>query len=233
MTDEFSSDSIPAPPPADIAPSPSPPPDASEVINENRHIALSQLAKSEDISQYAAEREDQDAVIDRGEDIPQERRSQWFRRAHKARPTPPMRLRASTRMSRESKSRKSSPGYVPGDEAQRGVERARKEGAAQLRVAQYFGDNAEKKQEIINWHDAMDPEHHIAEWVIQNESAVAPQILERLERLSRSPAADRSNVTQPAGQDAWNAGRQDHGGATLRAANGATTAVLAAGPAND
>ena len=202
MTDEFSSDSIPASPPSEHTPAPSPPPDTSEIINERRHAALSQLAKDENIEGYAQEREDQAAAIDRGEDLPRERANQWYRRAHKAL-TDAANEAAGIQPNGQGEQEPSAPppGYVPGDEAQRGVERARKEGAAQLRVSQYFGNDAEKKQEIINWHDAMDPEHHVAEWVIENESVFAPQILER---LSANPEALQQLASMPANQrDRW------------------------------
>ncbi|MGC1345870.1 MAG: hypothetical protein WA863_07140 [Methyloceanibacter sp.] len=39
-----------------------------EAIDVGRHTALTQLAKSEDVSEYAQERADEAAVIDRGEE---------------------------------------------------------------------------------------------------------------------------------------------------------------------
>ena len=64
----------------------SPPPTAStdETVSERRGAVLSQLAKPEDVTEYARERVDQVEAIDRGEDIPQERQSAWLRRASKA-----------------------------------------------------------------------------------------------------------------------------------------------------
>jgi hypothetical protein len=62
----------------------SPPVSLDEAIDVGRHTALTQLAKSEDVSEYAQERADEAAVIDRGEEIPQERQNKWFRRASKA-----------------------------------------------------------------------------------------------------------------------------------------------------
>ena len=53
MSDEFPTD-IPASPPSEPAPPPAP--DTSEIINERRHTALSQLAKDESVEAYAHER---------------------------------------------------------------------------------------------------------------------------------------------------------------------------------
>jgi hypothetical protein len=83
MTDEFSTDTIPVPPPPEAPPASSVDPQ-SEIVTERRHAALSQLAKSENIEGYAQEREDQAAHFDRGEDISQQRQKEWFRRASKA-----------------------------------------------------------------------------------------------------------------------------------------------------
>jgi hypothetical protein len=160
-----------------------PPASAEDAIETNRNRALGQLAKKEDISDFAAERQDQAAVMDRGEEIPEDRKSQWYRRASKA-------LSDATNEALGIKSNgwtgpPENPGYV---ESSEGVDPqqldpvgyARKEGAAAQRVAAYFGDNQGAKQNIVDWGQAMDPESHVAEWLVDNESSVAPQILERL-----------------------------------------------------
>lgn len=208
MTDEFSTDAAPVSPPSEHTPAPSPPPDTSEIINQNRHIALSQLAKSEDISEYASERADQDAVIDRGEEIPQERQNQWFRRAHKALTDAALEAQGIQPNGQDEQPSQPPPGYVPGDEAHAAVENARKTGAAALRVEQYFGGNAERKQQIVDWHSSLDPESHVANWVIENESHFAPQIMER---LADNPEALQQLASMPANQrDRWLGALEGH-----------------------
>jgi hypothetical protein len=56
-----------------------------------------------------------------------------------------------------NRSSKSPPGYSSDSEGY-SPDYARKEGAAQVRIQQYLGDNAERKQQITDWHQAMDPE---------------------------------------------------------------------------
>ena len=179
MSDEFT-DTVPVSPPSEQAPSPAP--DTSETINERRHLALGQLAKDENVEAYAQEREDQAAVIDRGEDIPQERQSQWMRRASKALQDAALEAQG-VKLNAQGEPETPPPpppGFVAGDEAMREIENARKTGAAAMRVQQYFGNNTERKEEITQWHRAMDPEGRVVNWVIENESAYAPQIMERL-----------------------------------------------------
>ena len=79
----------------------------------------------------------------------------------------------------------------------REIENARKEGAAAMRVQQYFGNNTERKEEITSWHRAMDPESKVAQWVIDNESAYAPQIMEK---LADNPQALQELAEMPANQ---------------------------------
>jgi hypothetical protein len=172
----------------DAAPPPSsePPPSSGSdprgaVINENRAIALGQLAKSESIEGYAAEREDQAAAIDRDEELPENRKSAWYRRASKAladAANEAQGIRTNGQEQPQFMPQDARPDeyYAPADP----VEHARKTGAAMERVKAYFGENQEAKQFIVDWGQAMDPESTVADWLIQNESAVAPQILERL-----------------------------------------------------
>lgn len=49
---EFETDTVPVSPPSEQAP----PPASAEIINERRHVALSQLAKKEDVTDFVAER---------------------------------------------------------------------------------------------------------------------------------------------------------------------------------
>jgi hypothetical protein len=167
------------------APSSEPAPSSSDpreaVINENRAVALGQLAKSESIEGYAQEREDQAAAIDRDEELPDNRKSAWYRRASKALSD------AAAEAQGIRTNGEQQPEFMPQDARPEEygapsdpVEHARKTGAAMERVKQYFGDNQEAKQHIVDWGQAMDPESTVADWLIQNESAVAPQILERL-----------------------------------------------------
>lgn len=181
---------------------PPPAPDTSEIVAERRHAALSQLAKDENVEAYAAEREDQAATFDRGEDLPQERQNQWYRRAHKALTDAALEAQGIQPNGQGGEEpQQPPPGYVPGDEALREAERARKEGAAALRVQQYFGGNQERKQQIIDWHQAMDPESKVAEWVIENESAVAPQIMEKL--ADNPEAVQQIAEMTPRQRDRW------------------------------
>ena len=148
-------------------------------------------------------REDQAAAIDRGEDLPQERQNQWFRRASKALQDATLEAQG-IKLNEQGEPQRPPPpppGYVPGDEAMREIENARKTGAAALRVQQYFGDNQERKQQIIDWHQSLDPANTVANWVIENESVVAPQIMER---LADNPEALQQIAEMPANQrDRW------------------------------
>jgi hypothetical protein len=183
MSDEF--DTSPAPGPVDVPTAPeapsSAPPDTSEIINERRHVALSQLAKSEDISGYAAEREDQSAVIDRGEDIPQQRQNQWFRRASKALQDATLQAQGIDVNAPQGEEQQEAPsGFVPADEVEHMLDQERKTAQARMRVDQYFGANTQRKDEIVNWHSAMDPGSVCAQWVIDSGTPVAGQLMERL-----------------------------------------------------
>jgi hypothetical protein len=119
------------------------------------------LAKSEDVSGYAAEREDQAAVIDRGEEIPGARQGEWYRRASKA-------LQEATLEAQgiqpNSQQPQGQPTYIPdaagyeSESQSQDPDYARKEGAAQVRIQNYFGNDTEKKQNIVDWHQAMDPQ---------------------------------------------------------------------------
>jgi hypothetical protein len=200
---DFGAQDIPVDVPEPTAPSPPPQPGAdprSEVIERNRQIALGQLAKSEDISGYAQEREDQAYVIDEGGELPEERQAQWFRRASKVHDAT---LEAQGIKLDEQGQPEAPPppppGYVPGDEAMREIENARKTGAAAMRINQYFGDNQEIRQHITEWHQAMDPQSTVAQWLIDNESAMAGPIMQRcadnpeaLAQLAQMPPAERS-----------------------------------------
>ena len=79
---------IPVDAPVDVPAPVAPPSDNSdqreEIINRNRETALSQLAKKENIEDYAQERVDQAMVIDQGEELPEEQQNRWYRRASKA-----------------------------------------------------------------------------------------------------------------------------------------------------
>ena len=144
----------------------------------------------------------QAATFDRGEDLRQERQNQWYRRAHKALTDAALEAQGIQPNGQGGEEpQQPPPGYVPGDEALREAERARKEGAAALRVQQYFGGNQERKQQIIDWHQAMDPESKVAEWVIENESAVAPQIMEKL--ADNPEALQQIAEMTPRQRDRW------------------------------
>ena len=189
-----------APAPADIPAAPLPRADPVESrVAEGRHTALSQLAKSEDIEGYAQERIDQEDYFDRGEKLDERRDAAWFRRAHKALQDAALEAQG-IKLNEQGEPEvppPPPPGYVPGDEAMREVERARKEGAAAMRIQQYFGNNTERKEQITQWHQAMDPEGKVATWVIENESTYAPQIMEK---LADNPEALQQLAEMPANQ---------------------------------
>ena len=182
MSDQFDNTEQPVDVPAsETAP---PPPSTDQVeskVVEGRHTVLSQLAKDESIEGYAAERQDQEDYFDRGEKLDERRDAAWYRRAHKAL-TDAANEAAGIKVNEqgEQQPQEAPPGYVPGDEAVATAERARKEGAAAMRVEQYFGANNEAKQAIVQWHQALDPESKVAEWVIENETPFAPQIMQAL-----------------------------------------------------
>ena len=115
---------------------------------EGRHTVLSQLAKNENIEGYAAEeRSDQEDVFRSWREV---------RRATRRRLVPASAQGSARRCQRSAGIKLNEqgepeapppppPGYVPGDEAMREVENARKEGAAAMRIQQYFGNNTERK----------------------------------------------------------------------------------------
>jgi hypothetical protein len=76
------SDGAPAPS-SEPAPSSSSDP-AAERVNETRATVLGELAKKEDIGDFAQERSDQKEAIDEGQELGEQRKSQWYRRASKA-----------------------------------------------------------------------------------------------------------------------------------------------------
>jgi hypothetical protein len=167
-----------------------PPQSQDERMDLGRSIVLGQLAKSEDVSEYAAEREDEAAVIDRGEEIGQARQNRFFRRASKA-------LNDAVNEATGIQPNGQQPQYDPAayqEQADQTLDYMRKQGAAAERINQYYGNDTERRQEVVNWGAAMDPEHHVANWLIDNESRVAPQILER---LTASPEAWRELAELP------------------------------------
>ena len=176
-----------------------PPPASEEAVTQGRDTVLSQLAKKEDISEFAQERADQRAYFEEGEKLDERRDAAWFRRAHKALQDAALEAQGFqlNEQGEPEAPSPSPPGYVPGDEAMREVERARKEGAAAMRVQAYFGNNAERKEEITQWHRAMDPESKIADRCIENESAYVPQIMEK---LADNPEALQELAEMPANQ---------------------------------
>jgi hypothetical protein len=77
----------------------------------------------------------------------------------------------------------------------------RKQGIVSERISRYFGDNQELKQSIVDWGAAMDEQGTVADWLIQNESSVAPQILHR---LSQHPEGWAQLVSlPPQTRDRW------------------------------
>jgi hypothetical protein len=169
----------------------SPPASLDERMDLGRSVVLGQLAKSEDVSEYAQERGDEAAVIDRGEEIGQARQNRFFRRASKA-------LNDAVNEATGVQPNGQQPQYSPAayqEQADQTLDYMRKQGAAAERVNQYYGNDMERRQEVVNWGAAMDPEHHVANWLIDNESRVAPQILER---LTASPEAWRELAELPA-----------------------------------
>jgi hypothetical protein len=188
---------VPEPGAAPVAP----PADIDAAINRNRQIALGQLAKSEDISNYVDERADQFVAMDLGEELGAEAQAKWFRRAHKALQDAALEAQG-IKLDEQGQPElppPPPPGYVPGDEAAREIEDARKTGAAAMRVDQFLGGNEEPRQNIVEWHQAMDPEGHVAQWLIDNESSMAGPIMQRcadnpeaLQQLAQMSPSDRS-----------------------------------------
>jgi hypothetical protein len=172
------------------------PTNTDEVINNTRYVALEQLSRKDDVSEYAAEREDQAAHFGRGEEISQDRQNKWFRRASKA---------VNDAVNEAQGALQTALGQQPQPQqqysdadyqaaAQSDLDYMRKQGAAAERINQYYGDDKERRQAVVDWGQAMDPESHVAQWLIDNESTVAPQILER---LTASPEAWRELAELP------------------------------------
>lgn len=62
----------------------------------------------------------------------------------------------------------------------------------------YFGNNQERKQDIIAWHQAQDPECRVATWLIQNDSPIPGPMMdwtasnpEALQTIAALPARQR------------------------------------------
>ena len=57
----------------------------------------------------------------------------------------------------------------------------RKTAEARMKVDAYLGPGInDRKQQIIDWHSALDPESHCAKWIIDSGTPVAGQIMEQL-----------------------------------------------------
>lgn len=69
-----------APAPADI---PAAPP-SEEAVIRGRDIALGQLAKKEDVSDFVEERNVQELYFEQGKELNDQTDQRWFRRARKA-----------------------------------------------------------------------------------------------------------------------------------------------------
>jgi hypothetical protein len=181
MTDEFDTDSVPVSPHSELVPPSAPPSFApEEILNEKRSAALGQLAKDENIEGYAQERQDQAEAIDEGIDLPHDRQNSWFRRASKALSDAANEARGVRPTSGQEQPQ---PTYIPDEyrpEPVRDEDYGRKTGVAAERVRAYFGPDVETKQNIIAWSEAMDPQSHVASWLIENESPVPGPMMSRL-----------------------------------------------------
>ena len=190
MTDEYSGSPSPSEAPSSPASSPSEssssfghPVDVQSdpVINERRHAVLDQLSRTEDISNYAAERRDQSEVIDKGKPLSEDRQRTWYRRASRALQDA---ANEAAGIQPNGQQPQQQPQYDQSyqqyqDPAQ-SLDYMRKQGAAAERINQYYGNDQVRRQAVVDWGQAMDPDQHVANWLIDNESTVAPQILERL-----------------------------------------------------
>jgi hypothetical protein len=59
------------------------------------------------------------------------------------------------------------------------TELSRRTGQAAERVRQHFGSNFENvRQNIVEWHQAMDPESRVSSWLIENESPIPGAIMQ-------------------------------------------------------
>jgi hypothetical protein len=172
----------------------SPPASQDEVIDSNRQALLERMAQSEDISDYAQERQDQVEAIDEGKDLPEDRKQGWYRRVSKAIQDATNEAAAVTGQARQP----IPPSYQSG--AQQNTETySRNVGSCAERVNQYLRGDQQKRQNITEWHQALDPEGSIADWIIANDSSMAGQIMERcaanpeaLQTLAGMPPHERS-----------------------------------------
>ena len=71
------------------------------------------------------------------------------------------------------------PGYVPGDEAMREVERPKRGRRGNAYPAIFREQHREQRTDYA-WHQSDGPGKQGCQWVIDNESAYAPQIMEKL-----------------------------------------------------
>jgi hypothetical protein len=163
-------------------------------VNEGRHTVLSELAKSEDISEFAEERRTQDKALHRGEKLTDEERTKWFQRTNKALTD----AAAQAAAPNAQKPAPIPPSYQSGAQ-QDTAQWLSNQGASAERVNQYLRGNEEKRQNIISWHESMDPTGSVADWIIANNSSMAGPIMERcadnpeaLRLLAEMPSHERS-----------------------------------------
>jgi hypothetical protein len=210
MSDEFSSDtSSPASSPSESG-SMGHPVDVSNdpVINANRHAALEQLAKPEDISGYAQERQDQTEAIDKGRDLPEERQRQWFRRASKAVHDATLEAQGIQPNGQQPQPQQVSQDQYQYQDRTQDPNYMRKMGAGAERVNQYFGQDQERREGVVAWGQAMDPGNTVAEWIIENESVAGPAILDR---LAQNPEAWQQLAALPPNKrDRWLGALEGH-----------------------
>ena len=195
--------------PVDIASNP--------VVTEKRHAVLGELAKSENVEGYAQERRDEEDAMFRGKDMPDERKRSWYRRAGKALADAADEAAGITKEFREQigPNQQEKPRFIPENARpgeyypeQQDLDYMRKMGAAAERVNQYFGQDQARRQNVMDWGQAMDPESLVSQWLIDNESVVAPQILEK---LAGSPEAWKQLAELPAPQrDRWLGALEGH-----------------------
>ena len=120
-------------------------------------------------------------MIFRGKDIPEERKRQWYRRASKALQNAALEAAGIQPNGQQPQQQPQyDQSYQQYQDPSQDLDYMRKQGAAAERINQYYGDDQARRQNVVDWGQAMDPDSHVANWLIENESSVAPQILERL-----------------------------------------------------
>jgi hypothetical protein len=158
------------------------PPPVSDEHKAGLDAGLNLMSREEEIDSYVEERKDQDDYL-AGKKLDTDRTAAWNKRAHEAVQKASQQV-SDARGAHEAKQFETGaiehgtdPSYFPGDQVEIMMERARQEGAARVRAAQYFGgEDNERITNALNWHEALDPDRKVRAYY--TNSPVGPEMAE-------------------------------------------------------